>query len=345
MRIFLIILLQFNLVKCGTSQKPYTFNGKKHNGIALVAPSKPIHHENFQYLKSIGSNSVAIMPYSFVPKESTEVRFSTDTLESKQQQQWWGETPFGVKKCIDLAHSQGLEVMLKPHMWIGWGQFTGDLSFKTESEWVTFEKSYTAYTLLFAKIAEEKKVATFCMGTEMAKHVNSRPKFWFGLIEDIRKVYHGKLTYAENWDSYSKVPFWAKLDFIGIDAYFPISGKKNPDLNDIKKGWKKHKDNLEGFSAEVQKPILFTEIGYKSNDYALEKPWETDYSKPMNESLQSLAYQGFFEEIWPEKWFAGAYIWKWFSETNESKHDRDTFTPQKKSAEQILKNHFLWKNP
>jgi hypothetical protein len=341
MRFLLIILLQFNLVTCGNSQKPFKYLGKKHNGIALVAPSKPINDEKFVNLKSIGSNTVAIMPYSFVPKEKPEVRFSTDTIESKNQHQWWGETSFGVRKCIDLAHDQGLEVMLKPHLWIGWGQFTGDLAFDKEVDWQIFEKSYKAYILLFAKIAEEKKVSTFCMATEMANHVKTRPEFWLGLIQDIRKVYHGKLTYAENWDSYSKVPFWDKLDFIGIDAYFPISSQKNPDIASIKKGWKKHRNTLADFSGEFQKPILFTEIGYKSNDYALNKPWESDFSKPANHQLQALAYKGFFEEIWNEEWFAGAYIWKWFSETRENRPSKDTFSPQNKPAQQILTDHFL----
>jgi hypothetical protein len=341
MRIFLIILLQFIFVQCGNSQKPFLYAEKKHQGIALVAPSRPINTENFTNLKAIGSNAVAIMPYSFVPKENPEVRFSKDSIENKNQHQWWGETAFGVRKCIDLSHNQGLEVMLKPHLWIGWGQFTGELDFKNDKDWLVFENSFRAYILFFAKIAEAKNVETFCMATEMANHVKNRPEFWFGLIQDIRKIYHGKLTYAENWDSYNKVPFWGKLDFVGIDAYFPIASGKNPDLESIKKGWKKHKNKLSEFSADIQKPILFTEIGYKSNDYGLDKPWESDFSKPENTKLQALAYQGFFEEIWNEKWFAGAYIWKWFSEKREGSHDKDTFSPQNKPAEKILKNHYL----
>jgi hypothetical protein len=341
MRIFLVIMLQFNLVQCGNSQIPFKYVGKKHKGIALVAPSKPINEVPFTYLNSIGSSSVAIMPYSFVPKESAELRFTPDTIQNTNQHQWWGETPFGVRKSIDLAHNQKLDVMLKPHMWLGWGQFTGEMDFKNDADWLIFEKSYKAYILQFAKIAEEKKVAIFCIGTEMASHVRKRPEFWFGMIAEIRKIYQGKLTYAENWDTYAKVPFWDKLDFIGIDAYFPIASGKNPDLARIKKGWKKHKTDLAAYSGEMKKPILFTEIGYKSNDYALEKPWETDYSKPSNINLQALGYQGFFEEIWNEKWFAGAYMWKWFSETRESKYEKDTFTPQNKPAEQILKDQFL----
>jgi hypothetical protein len=40
---------------------------------------------------------------------------------------------------------------------------------------------------------------------------------------EIRKIYTGKLTYAANWDDFDKVPFWKELDYIGIDAYFPLS--------------------------------------------------------------------------------------------------------------------------
>ena len=40
----------------------------------------------------------------------------------------------------------------------------------------------------------------------------NRPKYWYHLIEKIKAIYSGQLTYAENWDSYQTVPFF--------DTYF-----------------------------------------------------------------------------------------------------------------------------
>ena len=38
----------------------------------------------------------------------------------------------------------------------------------------------------------------------------------------------GKLTYAENWDQYHKIPFWGKLDYVGIDVYFSLNQESIP---------------------------------------------------------------------------------------------------------------------
>ena len=61
------------------------------------------------------------------------------------------------------------------------------------------------------------------------------------LIKDVRAVYAGKLTYAENWDCYADVPFWSDLDYIGMDAYFPIAEGSNPSEQELEEGW----SNLE----------------------------------------------------------------------------------------------------
>jgi hypothetical protein len=239
-----------------------------------------------------------------------------------------------------MAHSKGIKVMLKPHLWLGWGQFTGDLNFEKESDWKIFEESFKEYILTFARLAESEKVEVFCIATEMGSHVQGREDYWFGLISDIKKVYKGKLTYAENWDCFEKVPFWEELDFIGVDGYFPLSDEREPSVNQLNQGWKTYLKKLDKYAAKQQKSILFTEIGYRSNDYSTEKPWETDYSKPKNESLQAKAYQSFFESAWKQSWCAGAFIWKWFPTEIDHFHERETFSPQGKMAEKVLGEHY-----
>ncbi len=337
MRVFLLIFFQIYLVQCQNTKKAFNYIGKKQWGISLAAPPYELDSQPFTKIQSLGATAITLMPYAFLPKNEAQIRFNYD---SSKHQQWWGETPEGIRKCIDLAHKQNLEVLLKPHLWIGSGAFTGDINFENSSDWAVFEESYFAYILQFVKIAEEKHTAGFCIGTELANHVKKRPEFWIKLISEIRKIYHGKLTYAENWDTYSKVPFWDKLDYIGVDAYFPLSNKKNPDLNTLKNGWKPHKEELSEMAGIYQKPILFTEIGYRSNDYALDKPWETDYSKPGNENIQAVAYQAFFEKIATEQWFAGAYVWKWIAEKHPKYESKDSFTPQEKMAEKIIDANF-----
>ena len=47
----------------------------------------------------------------------------------------------------------------------------------------------------------------FCIGTELQFVVANDPEYWKQSIREIKQVYTGKLTYAENWDQFQNVPF------------------------------------------------------------------------------------------------------------------------------------------
>ena len=91
---------------------------------------------------------------------------------------------------------------------------------QSEDEWVRFEKDYTAYIMAFAKIAADENSAMYCIGTEMQLVVKNRDQLFLRLIKQVREIYNGKLTFAENWNCFENVKFWDWLDYFGIDAYF-----------------------------------------------------------------------------------------------------------------------------
>lgn len=115
-----------------------------------------------------------------------------------------------------------------------------------------------------------------------------KPQYWSTLIDTLRKEYHGKLTYAANWDDYSPVPFWKELDYIGVDAYFPLAAGKTPAVNTIKKGLGKYMKELEQISRQYDKPILFTEYGYRNVDNTTGEPWKENDGGQMMKHRQML---------------------------------------------------------
>ncbi len=179
-------------------------------------------------------------------------------------------------------------------------------------------------------------------GTELEKFIENRPEYWKQLIINLKKVYKGKLTYAANWDEFKRTPFWADLDYIGIDAYFPVSEMQTPNVEDCKKGWQSHKALIRSYSEQYNKPILFTEFGYRSMDYTGKEPWRSDYKiKSLNLQGQTNATQALFEEFWNEDWFAGGFIWKWFHKHDKvGGKDDNQFTPQNKPAETIVREYY-----
>ncbi len=337
---FFTLFLFFGIYFFPGTKEAYIYSGEKMKGLSFVAPPREIGIDAMNAIVNMNSNWISLMPYSFVPKNSSELRFEEKEDLKKNEKKWWGETPSGTKECIKMAHKNGIKVMVKPHIWLGWNEFTGHLNFNTEQEWLVFEKSFSRYLLAFAKIAEDEHAEMYCIATEMQNHVKQRPEFWNKLITDIRKIYKGKLTYAENWDAFEDVPFWNQMDYIGIDGYFPLSKLKDPDEKNLIKGWKTHLDDIVDLANKYKKPILFTEIGYRSCDYSTEKPWETDFNLPDNENLQAKAYNVFFKTVWKQPYFAGAFIWKWFPTLSENPRHKDSFTPQRKKAEMVLKDAY-----
>jgi len=310
-------------------------NQEKINGISLVASRDSLNSNHIDPILNINANAVALMPYAFMrDKENPELIYNIE-------RQWFGERAEGIEQAISLLKKQKLKLMLKPHIWLRNGDFTGDLDFSSEKEWQIFESSYRDYIMLYAKIAEKHHIEILCIGTELYTFVKNRPDFWNNLITELKLTYKGKLVYAENWDKASKVDIWEKLDFIGIDAYFPLNDHASPEFNEISNGWQKHKEMMSAISSKYQKQVLFTEYGYRSIDYALKEPWNSNREISFtNHKLQARALKVLYEEFWSEKWFAGGYIWKWHQHETSGGLENNRFTPQNKPAENVIKEYY-----
>jgi hypothetical protein len=312
---------------------------KKINGISLVASREKTTQEHIEPLKEINANAIAVMPFGFLKDlESPELKFN-------DPKQWYGERLEGAREAIQLLHKNNFEVMLKPQVWVWKGEFTGDIKMKSEEDWKKLEQNYRDFILLYAGLAAEEKVEIYCVGTELYQFINSRETFWRELIAEVRTIYKGKLTYAENWDKIEKTDIWEELDFIGVDAYFPIHEDRAPTVDQLKSGWDPHKKLLNNLSDSYGKKVLFTEYGYRNTDYAAKEPWDSSrQDKVLNNELQVNALDALYQQFWMENWFAGGFLWKWHQEHQQSGGSKDDqFTPQNKPAEQLVKDVYSGK--
>ncbi len=298
----------------------------------MVAPVKLIEETSIQPVINVNANSVALMPYAFCNPENPVIRYN-------HKGQWWGESDEGVIGCIKLAHKKKLSVMLKPHLWIGHGIYTGAFTLHTDKDWQLWEESYREYILHFATIADSLKAELFCIGTELGATIKARPQFWISLIDTIKQIYHGKLTYAGNWDDYKNFPLWEKMDYIGVDAYFPLDTDKTPSVKSLKKGWKKYSDELEKLSIKLNRPILFTEYGYRNVDYTGAEPWKENEGA-QNDEAQANALESFYQTFAGKKWFAGGFVWKWYIDEGHYRRNKIDFAPQDKPAAKVLEKWY-----
>lgn len=308
----------------------------KIGGVSVVSPPSRVDNRWVDPVKHINADWVAVLPYAFSYVNNPRVSFNLD-------RQWWGERFEGMREIIRHAKQKGLKVMLKPMVWVS-GSWPGDFQMGSEAKWKEWELEYAKYIASTARIAQQEGVDMFCVGTEFKIAARERERYWRALIDRVRSVYDGPVTYAANWDNFSRVPFWDKVDYIGVDAYFPLSERKTPSVNELKQKWAAPRRGLEHLHKVYDKPILFTEFGYRSIDACTWKQWELEkfrYTDRVNLQGQVNAYKAFFESFWKESWFAGVFLWQWY--TNDQRAGgtgNSDYTVQNKPAEKLIADWF-----
>lgn len=327
---WLIILLVAFLHSSCKSQK------KKINGVSFVAAATKISEENIEPVKRVSANYVSLMPFGFIEN------IASPNIVFNSERQWFGERLEGVEQYAAEFEKSKIKVMLKPQIWVWRGEYTGLITMDSEEKWKQLEESYSAFIMAYATLAEKLDVDIFCIGTELEKFVMNRPEYWKNLIVEIRKVYNGKLTYAANWDEYKRITFWNDLDYIGVDAYFPLADDKSPSKEALAKSWSSHKKELETMAQRFARQVLFTEYGYRSVYYTGKEPWSADKVEgSVDLESQKNALEVLYNQFWNEYWFAGGFLWKWFHDHDKvGGENNNRFTPQNKPAEEVVKKYY-----
>ncbi len=320
---------------------PSSNTSQKMRGISLVAPPQPFTADPMPRLGQIGVNWVAAVPFGFSYMGQASVNYNL----SGNSYQWWGERPEGTRKTIQLAKANGLKVLLKPQLYVP-GEWPGAIDFRRNSDWTLWEREYEKFILFFAQMASDEEVDLFCIGTEFKIALQKRPAFWIGLVDKIRAIYCGELTYAANWDEYQNVPlaFWRKLDYAGIDAYFPLVDSRTPRVSELRRAWAPTRQQIRNFYRRVGLPIIFTEYGYLSVDGCAGKNWLVEKAVktlPVNEQAQANALEALFQTFWNEPYWMGSFLWKWFpNNQGESTYPERDYSPQDKIGEETLSKWF-----
>jgi hypothetical protein len=271
--------------------------------------------------------------------DSTEVRLVT------KGRIYWGETDDGIVATTRMAHRFGIRTILKPHLWVaGWTNtvWTGEIRMKSDADWRKWFDSYRRFIVHYAELAAANGIEALAVGTELQGTALGHEAEWRRLIEEVRKVYPGRITYAANWDhEFEALPFWDAVDFAGVQAYFPLSDKREATVDDLLAGWQRHVKKLESVARRINRPIVFTEVGYKSSDRASVEPWLWRTDDRTNLEEQVRCFEAMFRSVWDRPWFRGVFVWKWFPlyDTRRSASDNN-FTPQGKPAEAVLGRWF-----
>ena len=323
----------------------------KIKGVNFVTP----HFDDLQLAHIEGIKEVQAEWISVIP----EVVVLRSSLAFDFQYRFIGpyETVEGMEKTIRLSQEAGLKIMLKPHIVFqpisdlkndqedrtNATEWRGSYVASSEEDWKLLERQYEDYILKCARVAEKYHLELFCIGTELREFAIRRVSFWNKLIRQVKDIYSGPITYSSNWDGYDQIPFWDQMDFIGMNAYFPISNRKNPDALLIKSAWNTIKVDVMALARAQSKPILFTEFGWRNVDYSGKEPWTHNYGNPpSNLNLQYDLYDSFLSCFWKEAWVAGAMCWNWNYVSVD--HSDTNFHINNKPAMAVLKRYYSQKD-
>ncbi|CAM2006588.1 glycoside hydrolase family 113 [Acanthopleuribacter pedis] len=259
--------------------------------------------DELRTLQGLGVNAVATHPYARIHADGS-IRWRS-----------WraNRVPDYVLHPLRTTQRAGLHKMVKPHL-AYWGSpfsWRGDITFADPAAQRRFFDDYQKWIVALAR--DTSSADLFVVGTELDRMVHHEAE-WRRIIAAVRAVTDAPLTFASNWDSYHKVPFWDALDYVGIQAYFPLTQNPTPDSAAIRAGWQAVMGNLKTYHRKVGKPILFTELGYNRSRLAAAQPW--DYKRDSSNEAAALQAQclriGLQVLAENADWCHGAFLWKWF---------------------------------
>jgi len=271
--------------------------------------------EQVPVLHALGANAIALVNH--VHNRNGQLQYHANTADQDRL----------LIQAIRRAHELGMKVLLKPHVYSGGTGFAGTICVEDPAERSRWMRRYRNLILHYARIAQDEAVDLFSVGNELGC-LTPYEADWRALIADVRRVYHGPLTYAANWgEEFETLRFWDALDYIGLNNYYPLADSPEQGLPEMRARARELVEHVEAVQRRWNRPVLFTEAGYPSRDGGVAKPWGDERAAP-DPQEQADGYQAVIEAFGHRPWLRGVFWWAWY--------DGD-FSPAGKPAEQVLR--------
>ncbi len=293
--------------------------------------------QSIQDAKAIGVNYVTLI----VPVYQSNL-YSTDVHSG-----WNTPTEQSLADGIAYAHSQGMGVNVKMHVESYTGEWRAHID---PSDRMTWFNNYNSHVQRFAVVAAAGNAEEMTLGAELIKMASgtwnpTNTTNWQNIIGGVRQVYSGKLTYSAQrnegggWEAeMENIQFWNDLDILGVSGYYNLQGNTVAELKDK---WDYiNTTYLSWWQAQYNKPLVFTEIGYRSVDNSYNRPWDYGSGGAVSQEDQAMAYEALLS-YWQDKgYFGGLHIWDWSVNPNAGGAGDTGYTPQNKIAEGVLASYF-----
>jgi hypothetical protein len=254
-------------------------------------------------MAATGANAVELVVTQYTPSLTDPTISATADTESDTS----------LEDAIAQAQAQGMQILLKPQVDPSTGQYRALYDFSDPAQ---FFANYETFIVHYAEIAQATGVGMLSIGSELTSLTGPQYESeWDTIIAAIRQVYSGQLTYASAYNETATVSFWNELDVIGVNPYEALTTIADPTVAQLETGWTTTPnpvlDNMspvdyyQSLSASYDKPILFTEIGYRSvngtntlnGQNGAYDPATYPYYPYQDYEQQNTALQAFFQSL------------------------------------------------
>jgi photosystem II stability/assembly factor-like uncharacterized protein len=247
---------------------------------------------------------------------------------------------------INRAHSLGLKVFLRPEVHCLSGVWQGYHN-PHDTNWFFY---YRLFISNYARIAQRTGCEMFSVGAELDRSADEPWEIieWQKTIRMVRTILLPgllacPLAYAADWRTFASIPFWDSLDYIGINAYFPLRNDTQPypppppSVDYLSHCWNIHLARIKILADSLTKPVIFTEVGYRSIIGSTKHPWDDTLPGAYNEIEQRNGYIACFHSILGKPWFAGWFWFNWTTDTLQAGIGDLSYTPKNKLAQEVLR--------
>lgn len=284
------------------------FKGMTQAAYQATVFDSPAVRSSLPILKRAHVNTLAIqvMWYQATPTSTTIAPSPTDT-----------PTDDSVAALIRRAHRSGMYVFLNPFVNAVQGNpWQADFH---PTSWHTWFLNYDRFLAHYATIAQREHVEVFAIGDEQdsADGVPGLYPEWKKAIQTVRRIYDGPVTYGADTANYKKVTFYKDLDYVGLDAYFPLApaGVNHPTEKSLERTWNTLADEIEAWRKSAglaSKPVFINELGYYSGVGVAAEPGFWNPQAAVDLRAQSDCYRATLNTIYKRPWLKGL-TWFWWA--------------------------------
>ncbi len=250
-----------------------------------------------------------------------------------------------IRFFIREAHKRNFTVMVRPILdeasLYPDNQWRGSIQPADRESWF---QSYGEIILKYSQLAAEEEAEIICIGVELSS-LEPETEHWLKLIEEVRSVYDGQLTYSVNWNRVynGNIEFWEELDFIGVDAFFPLDAPPEATTAELIVAWQPWVKAINDLKTLHDMPVVLTEAGVVSQVGSYQFPWRWQLDNLEDtEALDMEAQRNYYAatcEVMDEV-VNGIYWWNFELDPPANPESDPSFNPTGKPAANVIRNCF-----